>query len=297
MVDPLSVEELLRWALSAVLIVAAGSKIVGGRESRLALSSFGVADPRMRAALWIGLIGVEGALGISVAAGVPGAAEVAAGMLALFGIVLTAAFLDGRGGRPCACFGRRSRIGFVAIGRAFLLAAGFTALPHLGGVRPATQTWLAIGLLIALAALALGGVALLALAREIGELRLALGPQSALALDGEGPALGERLELIDRFGGAPELALAFFSSTTCPLCAALRPAIRLVETEPGVEVETFDEQDDRDVWWSLNVPGSPYGVVLDAEGAVLAKGTFNNLGQLESLLAVAERRRAGVAGV
>jgi hypothetical protein len=293
----LTVEELLRWALSAVLIAAAGSKVVGGRESRLALSSFGVADARVRAALWVGLVGIEGALGIAIAAGVPGAAAVAAGVLALFGIVLTGAFLRGRGGQPCACFGRRSRIGLLAIGRAFLLAAGLAALPLLGGVRPATQTWLAIGLVVAFVALVLGGVALFALAREIGELRLALGPQSALALEGEGPELGVRLELIDRFAGEPELALAFFSSTTCQLCAALTPAIQLVETEPGVAVEVFDEQDDRDVWWSLNVPGSPYGVVLDAEGAVLAKGTFNNLGQLEGLLAVAERRRAGVAGV
>jgi hypothetical protein len=40
------------------------------------------------------------------------------------------------------------------------------------------------------------------------------------------------------------------------------------------------------------VPGSPYAVALDLDGTVLAKGTFNNLAQLESVVATAERRRA-----
>jgi hypothetical protein len=34
-------------------------------------------------------------------------------------------------------------------------------------------------------------------------------------------------------------------------------------------------------------------VALDLEGTVLAKGTFNNLAQLESVIATAGRRRAG----
>jgi hypothetical protein len=42
------------------------------------------------------------------------------------------------------------------------------------------------------------------------------------------------------------------------------------------------------------VPGSPYAVALDADGTVLAKGTFNNLAQLESILAAGERRRGSV---
>ena len=33
-------------------------------------------------------------------------------------------------------------------------------------------------------------------------------------------------------------------------------------------------------------------MALDLDGTVLAKGTFNNLAQLESVLATAERRRA-----
>jgi hypothetical protein len=46
------------------------------------------------------------------------------------------------------------------------------------------------------------------------------------------------------------------------------------------------------VWRSLGVPGSPFAIALDAAGIVLAKGTFNNLAQLESVLATGEQRRA-----
>ena len=41
------------------------------------------------------------------------------------------------------------------------------------------------------------------------------------------------------------------------------------------------------------MPGSPFAVALDADGTVLAKGTFNTGAQLETVLAAAERRRAG----
>jgi hypothetical protein len=44
----------------------------------------------------------------------------------------------------------------------------------------------------------------------------------------------------------------------------------------------------------VDVPGSPYAVALGLDGTVLAKGTFNSLGQLESVLATAERREREV---
>ena len=190
----------------------------------------GVAVARGR---WGALIAVEAALGLAVAFGVPGANVAAALLMAFFAAALLVALALGRGGQPCACFGSRSRIGLVAVTRA-VLAAGLAALPVLNDIRPAAETWLEVGLVIALVALALGGVALFALAREVGELRLTIAPQHALALEGEGPALGSRLKLIERFEGEPELALAFFASTTCRLCSALNPALRLIETEPGV---------------------------------------------------------------
>ena len=66
--------------------------------------------------------------------------------------------------------------------------------------------------------------------------------------------------------------------------------MRLIGTDPHVEVEVFDEQEETRLWQELAVPGSPYGVVVDPAGIVLSKGTFNTLLQLEGLLAAAERR-------
>jgi len=57
-------------------------------------------------------------------------------------------------------------------------------------------------------------------------------------------------------------------------------------------VEVFDEHEDAAVWATLGVPGSPYAVALDLGGVVLAKGAFNNLAQLESVLATAARRES-----
>jgi hypothetical protein len=130
---------------------------------------------------------------------------------------------------------------------------------------------------------------MLALARELGELRLAVAPQAALSLDHEGPELGGRVGLIDRFEGRAPLAVAVFTSPNCSLCVALEPSLRLIANDPDVELVLFDEHDDADAWESLAVPGSPYGVVLAPDGVVLAKGTFNSLYQLESLLAHATR--------
>jgi hypothetical protein len=50
--------------------------------------------------------------------------------------------------------------------------------------------------LVSLAAVPALAVAVLALARELGELRLAIAPQAALSLEHEGPELGSRVDLI-----------------------------------------------------------------------------------------------------
>jgi hypothetical protein len=62
--------------------------------------------------------------------------------------------------------------------------------------------------------------------------------------------------------------------------------------EPSLAVESFEESAEPAVWHELGIPGSPFAVALDLEGVVLAKGTFNNLAQLESVVAAAERRKA-----
>jgi Methylamine utilisation protein MauE len=276
---------LLRFSLAAVLLAAAAAKLVSGRSSRDALRSYGITKPGLRAVLWAATIVAEGGLAIAVAAGVPGAAEASAGLLAFFALALAVAIARGRTGALCGCLGGRSRIGWPGVARAALLAAAFAALPFLPDATPSTQAWLAIGLAVALAGVGVLAVALLALARELGELRLAVRPQAALSLEHEGPEVGSRLALVERFERRAPILLAVFTSPGCALCRALEPSLRLVASDPEVELEAFDEEADAEVWESLAIPGSPYGVVLAPDGEVLAKGTFNTLFQLESLIA------------
>jgi hypothetical protein len=105
------------------------------------------------------------------------------------------------------------------------------------------------------------------------------------------------VDLIDRFeqGAESELALAVFTSEGCHVCRGLEPAIASLAGDPAVAVKAFDEAAESETWRELGIPGSPFAIALGPDGAVLAKGTFNNLAQLESVLATAERRRAGVA--
>ncbi|HKD33307.1 MAG TPA: MauE/DoxX family redox-associated membrane protein [Gaiellaceae bacterium] len=280
---------LLRFCLAAVLIGAALTKLLAGARARDALRSYGIGSSRARTALWAATIAVEAVLGAVLAVGVPGAAEAAAALLGLFAVALVVAIAWGGAGAPCGCFGGRSRIGWPAVARTAALAAALAMLPVFPDTRLSTDSWLGIGLGVALVAVAALAVAVLALARELGELRVAIAPQSALSLDEEGPELGSRLDLIERFDRTAPLAIAVFTSPGCALCRALEPTLRLVASDPEVEIELFDEEADAETWRALDIPGSPYAVVLSADGDVLAKGTFNSLFQLESLLAHATR--------
>jgi hypothetical protein len=142
-------------------------------------------------------------------------------------------------------------------------------------------------------------VAVLALAREVGVLRLAVSPHGALEIPQEGPEVGGRTALVEAFGDeldAGRLGLAVFTSEGCGMCHALAPTVERFGRHPHVALRTFDEVEDAGVWSTADVPGSPYAVALDAAGTVLAKGTFNSGAQLESVLATAERRRGAIRG-
>jgi len=281
---------LLRFVLAAVLLGSAAAKLAAGDRGRRALASYGL-HGRAATGAWAGTIALEAALGVLVAAGVPGSAEAAAVLLGLFTLLLVIAIARGRAGQPCGCFGSRSRIGWGAAVRSACLAAAFAVLPFLPDTSLSTEAWLGAGLVVALVGLAALAVALLALAREVGELRLAVAPQAALSLDYEGPELGGRVGLIERFERRAPLAVAVFTSAGCSLCAALEPSLQLLARDSAVELRLFDEHEDPEAWESLAVPGSPYAVVLAAEdGEVLSKGTFNSLYQLESLLGPAGAR-------
>jgi hypothetical protein len=289
-------------ALAAVLGGAALLKLASPRSSAAALGTFGLPDSPLRWVAWGALVCAELGLAAGVAAGSDAAAYLAAALLAMFALMLVGALLRGRAGAPCACFGSRSTVGWPSVARNFLLAAAFALVPMLPTDSLSTDEWLTLGLVVALLACAGLAVAVLALAREVGMLRLRLGPQSALEIPEEGPPLGEHVSAARSFEVSPrnELLLAVFLSDGCHVCRVVEPAIEALAGDPVLSVRVFDEAHESEVWRELNVPGSPYAVSMGLDGTVLAKGSFNNLAQLESVLATAERRgttrATGVAG-
>jgi len=280
-----------RLVLAALLAAAAISKLAAPRSSRAALATFGVPAGTPRWGTWAAVVAAELALAAGVAAGLDTAAWAAAALLGAFAAVLALALRRGRAGAPCACFGSRSTVSRTAVARNVGLAGAFAAMPFLPAARLGLEGWLVLGLAIALAGVVALAVAVLALAREVGMLRLQLAPQAALEIPDEGPPLGERTALVERFDldERARLALAVFSSEGCRLCRSLEPAIAALARDPLVAVEVVDERED-DVWRELAIPGSPFAVALDRDGVVRAKGTFNSLAQLEGILAAAERR-------
>jgi uncharacterized membrane protein YphA (DoxX/SURF4 family) len=270
--------------LAAVLVVAAVLKLRAFSESAAALETYGV-PPRVRRSAAIAVITLELAIAAALVAGVSAAAYVAAGLMLVFAVLTALALLRGRRGAPCGCFGARSRVGPGAVLRDLALAAAFLVVPFLPDGAPGTTGWLALALGLAFVCIAALAAAIVALAREVGLLRLRLGPELALDVAGEGPPLGSQVEL-GRLSEA-RVTLAVFSSEGCRLCRALQPSLSAFGRDPGVSLVVFDEVRDADVWRRLNVPGSPYAVVVGELGEVRAKGTFNTHGQLEAIIAAA----------
>jgi methylamine dehydrogenase accessory protein MauD len=157
----------------------------------------------------------------------------------------------------------------------------------------------------------------LALARQIGTLHLRLGPRGALELDEEGPPLGEAPEPVDArdldgrpvaLGGPGDPQLLLFVSPGCPVCREVLPSLPVAARVGGMRpVAVSDSADPSDaapvaggtpvvlgpeVARAYAVPGTPYAVALDRLGVVRAKGTINNLEQLEGLVDTARRRLA-----
>jgi methylamine dehydrogenase accessory protein MauD len=175
--------------------------------------------------------------------------------------------------------------------------------------------WLAsyVALWLLVVALAL---LVIALARQVGTLQLRLGPRGALEIDDEGPPLGEAPEPVDAtdmggrpiaIGGPGEPQLLLFVSPGCPVCREVLPSVRAASQggrlAPYVIVDD-DGDAAREAYGSVGapvtaapelarayaIPGTPYVVVLDQVGVVRAKGTVNNLEQVEGLVDTARRR-------
>ena len=139
-------------------------------------------------------------------------------------------------------------------------------------------------------------VVVVALARQVGTLHLRLGPRGALEIDGEGPALGEapRPRLAHLYaggrvsvGGPGPLRLVMFASPTCPICMDVLSAIPATAGAARAVAQVVHDGELERAW---GVPGTPFFVVLDALGVVRAKGTANNLEQVEGLLDTARAR-------
>jgi len=286
--------------LALALGASAGAKAWRSRRAAAALATYGVRGAAgQRAALWL-LVAGELAIAAALVAGLGWALAAAAGLFALFALTTSAALLAGRGGRPCACFGGSSRLGWStplrAVAPALLAVAG--ALGWFPQGPSNYDRWLTLGLSLSVAAISALAVAVLALAREVGVLRLSAGAaRGALEIESEGPGLGEAQPWAQAIEVGPRtlLRLAVFSSDGCPLCGQVAPAVEHVTGDPLLAVRSFDEHRDAGVWMAAAVPGSPYAVALSLDGVALAKGTFNGLGQLESVLATARARERGLS--
>jgi Methylamine utilisation protein MauE len=285
--------------LALILAAAAGLKAWRAEQAAEALATYGVSRPAIqRVSVWA-LISVELGLAGALVAGASVAAAGAAALFLAFALATSLALLAGRGGRPCACFTSASRLGWTSPIRALVLAgvAGVLALGWLGRGPSGYERWLTVAVSISLAAAAALALAVLALAREVGVLRMELGGRGALEIGEEGPELGAAQAWATAVPANPRamMTLAIFTSDGCPLCRRVEPAVAHVAADPLLAVRIFDEVADAPIWAQAAVPGSPYAVALGLTGVALAKGTFNGLAQLESVVATARAREQGLA--
>jgi len=163
------------------------------------------------------------------------------------------------------------------------------------------------------------GIALMAVARQVGVLHIRVAPAGALATSG-GPAVGDAIVKIDArtIDGAPvtigghshgtALRLLMFVSAQCPLCKNIIPMAKSFARDERVAL-TFVGDDDVTVQRAMiaqhgleayafvngpeagqayGVAKLPFAVLLDAEGTILSKGLVNSREHLESLVVAHE---------
>jgi hypothetical protein len=285
--------------LAILLLAAALLKLRDRDRSAEALATYGIRAAPVRVAALAAIVVAE----LTIAAGLLGesvwAPAAACALFAAFATASSAALLAGRAGRPCACLGGGSRLTRASPLQALAAAAvAFALARHWLGAAPSTyDRWLTVGLTLSLVAMLALATVVLALAREVGVLRLSLASQGALEIPDEGPAVGQHQAWGAALPWTPGalLGLAIFNSDGCPMCRRLEPAVQYVAADPLLAVRIFDEVADAPTWAAAAVPGSPYAVALDSAGVALAKGTFNSLVQLEGIVATARTRETELA--
>lgn len=158
-----------------------------------------------------------------------------------------------------------------------------------------------------------------ALARQIGVLYERVAPMGALTID-TGPQVGEaapQIALRDLGGQPVELdgpaarsRLAFFFSTTCPVCKKLLPILKDVQSREAGWLEVILASDGEapehlafrkrerlegfryllsaELGMRYRISRLPYAVLIDEQGVVRAKGLVNSREHLESLFTAKE---------
>ena len=158
--------------------------------------------------------------------------------------------------------------------------------------------WWAVAFVVLWLLVVVLSVIVVALARQVGTLHLRLGPRGALEIDDEGPGLGDVPPVVTAsdadgatvmLGGPGGPRLVLFSSDTCSVCREVAPGLPAAAAAGHLVPQVLHDVEAERVY---GVPGTPYAIVLDEHGAVRAKGTVNNLEQVEGLVDTAVRRIA-----
>ena len=171
----------------------------------------------------------------------------------------------------------------------------------------------------------LQGVAILALARQIGVLHERIAPAGAL-MSGAGPGVGEQSPRIEvhamggnavTVGGAlapGRLRLMFFVSSACPICKKLIPIAQSFARSERIEVLFMGDADAEEqrglmrqfgidersfvngpeVGMAFRVDKLPYAVLLDDNGRIASKGLVNSREHFESLVIARESGYASI---
>jgi methylamine dehydrogenase accessory protein MauD len=163
------------------------------------------------------------------------------------------------------------------------------------------------------------GLALLALARQVGVLHVRLAPAGAL-LSGKGPVVGEPAPVLDALTmeGKPlaigknltkgRMQLLLFVSPHCPLCKDLIPVAKNFAKAERLDIVFVGDDDPAEqqamiarlemkglpfvnssiVGRTFHVDRLPHAVLIGETGTLLSKGLVNSREHLESLITAHE---------
>jgi methylamine dehydrogenase accessory protein MauD len=177
--------------------------------------------------------------------------------------------------------------------------------------------WWAASYLVLWALVVVLAVVVVSLARQLGALSGSTARVSA-HVDDDGPPLGrapQAEELTDVYGapltigGPGRKQLLLFVSPGCGACEQVIPALPAIARNGQLTPVLVTDVDSTEAELAfgrapaearlvsapgllarLNVPGTPYSVVIDRLGVVRAKGTLTSLEQLEALIETAATR-------